>query len=118
MANNAADHDLALQLLQKAVADHPKGKAGVAIHLGYGRAMISRVLSPNDPLSISNALATRVIDRFHVIPACPATGQEQPRSECLRLSTGKAPTHNPQAMRIWKSCQSCPNAPREMKGTK
>lgn len=113
MDSNAVDRALALQLLQQAVAQHPKGKAGVAIRLGYGRALISRVLSPNDPLEISEALASRVIDRFHVIPLCPATGQAQPRSECRRLSHGKAPTHNPLAMRIWKTCQTCPHKPAE-----
>ncbi len=102
---------LARQLLIEAVEKHPKGKAGVAIRLGYGRSMISRVLSPNDPTEISEALADRIIDRFHVIPECPATMHPQPRSECLRLSRDHAPTHNPLAMRIWKVCQSCAHKP-------
>lgn len=103
--------DLARNLLIEAVKTHPKGKAGVAIRLGYGRSMISRVLSPNDPTGISDALADRIIDRFHVVQECPATNLEQPRSECLRLSRDHAPTHNPLAMRIWKICQSCTNKP-------
>lgn len=103
---------LARQLLIEAVADAgKKGKAAVAARLGYGRSMISRVLSPNDPLEISAALADRVIDRYHVIPVCPATNQPQPRLECLRLNAAKAPMHNPLAMRIWKECQTCPNKP-------
>lgn len=117
MATNATaravDRDLALQLLQKAVATHPKGKAGVAIRLGYGRSLLSRVLSPNDPLAMSEDLARRVIDRLYVIPECPATLHEQPRSECRRIGLGKAPTHNPLAMRIWKTCQTCPHKPAE-----
>ncbi len=105
------DIDLARHLLVDAVAADPKGKAGVAIRLGYGRALISRVLSPNDPTGMSAALAQRVIDRFHVIPECPATGFPQPRYECRRICGGAAPMHNPLAMRIWKTGQTCPHKP-------
>lgn len=112
MASNTPDIALATRLLQEAIeAAGKKGKAAVAARLGYGRSLLSRVLSPNDKLEMSPALAQRVIDRFHVIPQCPATNLEQPRSECLRLSSGKAPTHNPLAMRIWKTCQTCPHKP-------
>ena len=118
MESNASQQrrELALQLLTAAVAAAGrKGKAAVAMHLGYGRALISRVLSPNDPLQLSDKLADRIIDRFHVIPRCPATDQEQPRSECMRLSRGAAPMHNPLSMRIWRACQTCPNKPEVSK---
>ena len=118
MESNAMQQrrDLALQLLTAAVAAAgKKGKAAVAIRLGYGRALISRVLSPNDPLQLSDKLADRIIDRFHVIPECPATNQAQPRSECLRLSHGHAPMHNPLSMRIWRACQTCPHKPEASK---
>ncbi|MFZ2269076.1 MAG: hypothetical protein WAV95_15985 [Azonexus sp.] len=105
---------LARQLLTDAVvAAGKKGKAAVAARLGYGRPLISRVLSPNDPLEMSSALADRIIDRYHVIPECPATNLAQPRLECLRLNAAKAPMHNPLAMRIWKVCQSCPHKPAQ-----
>jgi len=104
---------LAMRLLTDAVAASGKeGKAAVAKRIGKGRSLVSRVLSPNDPLAMSEKLADAVIAAFHVIPNCPATGQEQPRSECLRLSQGKAPMHNPMAMRTWKTCQTCPHAPK------
>ena len=108
---DTVDRALALRLLGKAVAEHPRGKAGVSERLGYGRALLSRVLSPNDPTEMSEKLASVVIDRYHVVRECPATTLEQPRSECLRLALGHAPMHNPLAMRIWKVCQSCPNKP-------
>lgn len=112
MANNAVDTNLAMSLLAEAVkAAKEKGKAAVGEQLGYSRALISRVLSQTDPLQISEKLAQRVIDVYHVIPTCPATGEEQPRSECLRLSNGSAPMHNPMAMRIWKTCQNCAHKP-------
>lgn len=101
--------NLALDLLKKAVAEDKRGKAGVAIRLGYGRALIARTLSPNDPLGMSESLAARVIDRLHVVPECPATLQPMPRSDCKRIAWGNAPTHNPLSMRIWLTCQDCPN---------
>lgn len=102
----------AMALLTAAVAAAGKGgKAAVASRLGYGRALLSRVLSPNDPLEMSEALADRVIDRFCVIPDCPATHQPQPRNECRRLNQSGAPMHNPLSMRIWRVCQTCPHKP-------
>jgi hypothetical protein len=113
-AKPPVDMALAMQLLTEAVAAAgKKGKAAVAPRLGIGRSYLSRVLSPNDPCVLSEAVARKVIDRFHIIPECPATLQQQPRSECLRLSRDAAPTHNPLSMRIWRTCQSCPHKPGE-----
>lgn len=115
MSGNAkpVDRDLALRLLNDAVAADPAGKAGVARRLGdgFGRSLLSRVLSPNDTATMTEQLARRVIDVYHVIPVCPATGQLQPRRDCIRIGAAPAPTHNPAAMRIWKTCQTCPNKP-------
>jgi len=115
MALNPETRDLALQLLAAAVAADRKGKAGVAARLGAGcsRPLLARVLSPNDPCAMSDKLAARVIDVYHVIRACPGTGSEMPVSECQRLASGPAPTHNPQAMRIWKACRTCPLKPTQ-----
>ncbi len=107
-----ADKTLALQLLNDAVATAgKKGKAAVAVRLGYGRALLSRVLSPNDPLVMSDQLAERIIDRLYVVAECPATTLQQPRSECRRIARLPAPMHNPLSMRIWKVCQSCSHRP-------
>ena len=109
---NPAEFELAMQLLAEAVAAAgKKGKAAVARRLGVSRCYVSRVLSPNDPCKLSEDTARKVIDRFHVIPECPATLQPQPRSECSRISHGAAPTHNPLSMRIWRTCQTCEHAP-------
>ncbi|WP_153116056.1 XRE family transcriptional regulator [Rhodocyclus tenuis] len=107
------DRALAERLLIAAVADAGRaGKAAVAARLGYGRALISRTLSPSDPLGMSDALAERVIATYHRIEHCPGTGDEQPRAECLRIAgLERAPMHNPAAMRVWKACQTCPNKP-------
>lgn len=52
-------------------------------------------------------------DRLYVVAECPATMQEQARSECKRLALGAAPTQNPLSMRIWKICQTCPHKPEK-----
>lgn len=113
---DAATRELAGRLLVAAVAADRKGKAGVALRLGCSRPLLARVLSPADACALSDKLAARVIDVYHVIRACPATGGEMPVSECQRLAAGPAPTHNPQAMRIWKTCQSCPFKPLKHEG--
>lgn len=105
------DREIAMDLLVAAIAADPHGKSGVARRLGCSRPLLARVLSPADACGLSDKLAKRVIDVFHVIRQCPAIGGEQPVNECRRLSTGRAPTHNPQAMRIWKTCQTCPFKP-------
>ena len=118
MANNAPDRAMAMRLLAEAVATDRKGKAGVArlLGAGFGRSLLSRVLSPNDPLEMSDDLARRVIDTLHVVRACPGTGTAQPIAECWRITSTKAPTHNPHAMRIWKACQTCPHKPTQPAG--
>lgn len=113
MALDTDTRAIAMGLLVAAVAADKKGKAGVAARLGEGfsRPLLARVLSPNDACPMSDKLAARVIDVYHVVRACPATGGEMPVSECRRLATGSAPTHNPQSMRVWKTCQTCPFKP-------
>lgn len=113
MALDTATRDLARHLLVAAVAADKKGKAGVAARLGEGcsRPLLARVLSPNDGCAMSDKLAARVLDVYHVVRVCPATGGEMPVSECQRLAGGPAPTHHPQAMRTWKACQTCPFKP-------
>lgn len=110
--DSSARRALALQLLAQAVKAAGKtGKVAVATRLGCGRSYLARVLSPNDDCTLSPGMVDKIIDRYHVIAECPATLQPQPRSECQRLASGKAPTHNPMAMRIWKTCRTCPHQP-------
>lgn len=118
MALNAETRDLALALLTAAVAEDRKGKAGVAARLGEGcsRPLLARVLSPNDACTLSDKLAARVLDVYHVVRACPGAGGAMPVSECRRISGGPAPTHNPQAMRIWKACRTCTFKPTPFGG--
>lgn len=105
-ANNPLWH----RLLVKAVKDAGRrGKAAVAERLGVSRPYVSRVIS-GDMYPVPQLFIDRVMARYHAVE-CPATLQQQPRSECVRLARAPAPTHNPLSMRIWKTCQNCPNRP-------
>lgn len=113
MAGNAARPDW-LPLLRQAVADHGRGGVThVAARLGVTRSYVSQVLNGLRPADVPQQFIARVIDRLHVVTECPATLQAQARSECVRLALGDAPTHNPLAMRVWKTCQSCPHKPEK-----
>ena len=100
-------------LLDSAVSSNPKGKAGVAARLGVSRVYVSRVMSVGASAfkQPPAAFIERVIDRLFSVSECPVTFQPRPRSECLRVGGGSAPTHNPIAMHHWSKCQSCPHKP-------
>lgn len=102
-------------LLTAEVAHHPRGRAGVAERLGVSRAYVSRALNAGAGGSgyaqVPKKFITRVLDRLVVVAQCPATGLDQPRTECRRIACNPAPTHNPLAMRIWIECQRCPYHP-------
>ena len=108
---NELKNALAMRLLTEAVAQHKKGKAGVAVRLGCCRTLLSRVMSTNDKTTLSDALAQKIIHIYHMSPECPITLEAVPRSECERLTSGPAPMHNPFAMQRWKECQRCPHKP-------
>lgn len=112
---NSSRIDLGMQLLRAAVETNPTGKAGVskALGRGFGRAYLSRVLSPNDAKTMSAALADRVIEIYAVVQSCPATSAAIQQSECRRINTGGIPTHNPATLRIWKVCQTCTARPKK-----
>lgn len=91
----------------------------MARRLGYSRAYVSRVIATLEGRAsgfeggVPAQFVGRVIDRLHVVRECPATERPQPRSECKRIGTGPAPTHNPLQMRIWIACQRCAYKPMQ-----
>ncbi len=101
----------ARDLLIAAVTDDPRGKAGVAEKLGVSRPLLSRVLSAADRLNFSAALAERVMAVYGEVQICPASDMPLDRERCRAFVGRPAPTHNPQAMRVWKCCQRCPHRP-------
>lgn len=100
-------------LLAKAVAEHPKGKAGVAARLGVSRALVSRVMSEGkSALAASDDFIALVIARLKVIEQveCLIDGEAVDITECQKAND-PAPTHKPLAMYRWRACQQCPNKP-------
>lgn len=100
-------------LLEKAVSNHPKGKAGVALRLKVCRSYVSRVLSAADGKwalkHVPDKFIARVLQCFHVVQ-CPAQGIDVSYDACARAN-GPVPTHNPMAVSLWRKCQTCPNKP-------
>lgn len=99
-------------LLEKAVAAHKKGKAGVAARLGVSRALVSRVMSDGkSAIDPTRDFIDLVISRFHTVE-CPIGNFNLSTaiSECEKANN-PAPTHNPLAMNRWRECQRCPNRP-------
>lgn len=98
------------QLFDTAIAK--SGPVRLAARLGYSNhTLVSRIHRGH--VAASGKFQRRVIDRLYVVAECPATMQEQARSECKRLALGAAPTQNPLSMRIWKICQTCPHKPEK-----
>lgn len=99
-------------ILEKAVAEHPKGKAGVSVRLGVSRPYVSRILSSGaSAYEAPGSFITKVIERLYMVAECPHTTQPQPFSECRAIAISPPPTHNPLRMALWKSCQRCPHKP-------
>lgn len=97
-------------LFDEAIAKH--GAVRLAAMLGYSNhTLVSRI--KNGHVEASGQFQRRVIDRLHIVAECPASGLEQPRSECKRLALGPAPTQNPLTMRFWKVCQNCKHKPEK-----
>lgn len=98
-------------VLAREIARDPRGKAGIAQRLGVSRCYVSRVTSGG--VSALAAVSPRFVSRVYDLESdvgCPATGGMIARRECLK-ALAPAPTHNPQAMRIWRECQTCAMKP-------
>lgn len=98
-------------ILAREIALHPRKKAGVAERLGVSRAYVSRAMSSGSSAyaAVPRDFIARVIDLESDVD-CPAAQARVARAEC-RKANGPAPTHNPLAMRTWRTCQTCPLKP-------
>lgn len=107
-------------LLTQAVADDPRGKAGVVDRLQaagaerVGRTQLSLVLRGQYPAS-TRALAAKVLAVFDRHP-CPYLGSEVSIEHCLEVNRGPAPTWDPAALDQRRCCHRCPHKPNEPKG--
>ena len=96
-----------LELLRAAIAEHPRGAAGVADELGYSRPAISRVI--NSRYGDTTRIAQEVVSRYGQVH-CPALG-ELPREECRRLASRTYSAITPDQVDMWRSCRRCPINP-------
>jgi hypothetical protein len=78
----------------------------VADELVVSRTTISLVLADKYPAK-TDKIAAKVMDTYARV-TCAHTGIEITHAECRTTSTANTPTSSPQAMRQWRTCQSCP----------
>lgn len=99
-----------MELLARAVAENPRGAAGVANELGVSRAAVSLVNSGKYPAR-TDRIAAKVLDVYerHM---CPHTGAQVRRADCASRALAPAPTNSPRDMRQWRACQACPHKPK------
>lgn len=98
-----------LELLAQAVADHPRGRAGVALQLDISRTAISLVMAGKYPASTDH-IAARVLNTYARVD-CPHLAQTITQAQCRGNAERSAPTNSPRDMRHWRACQGCPLKP-------
>ena len=100
-----------LELLTKAVSDHPRKKAGVADDLGISRTTVSLVLSGNYPAK-TDKIEAKVLELYARV-ACPHLNETISITACRAHALRAAPTNSPREMRHWRACQTCACKPEE-----
>lgn len=78
--------------------------------IGMSRSAVSLALANRYPSPSTAGVERRVLASLDGIH-CPAQGETISTQQCREYRERPAPTHNPMAMRIWRTCQSCPNNP-------
>lgn len=80
--------------------------ADVAAKLGYNNhTTISLVLKGTYPAK-TDKVAANVMETFARL-TCTHSGIELTYAECHKLANSPVPTSSPQAMRHWRTCQTC-----------
>lgn len=96
--------DAALERLQG-------NKAALAAELNVSRTMVSLVANNKYPGNL-DSFARRVVDTFDRYP-CRFSGDHVTPITCAEIALRPAPTSSPREMRHWRTCQSCPHAPKQ-----
>lgn len=100
-----------LRLLAAAVEADPRGRAGVALRIGYSRCAVSTALAGKygaDPAGIAQAVLEHY-DRHD----CPHLARELSRKECGDYARRACPTTSPREVRHWRACQTCTHKPEK-----
>ncbi|AVO53657.1 hypothetical protein [Ectopseudomonas mendocina] len=98
---------LFITLLAREVEQSNRTLAGK--RLGLSRTAVSLVLINRYPAA-TTAVEQRVLETLGRIQ-CTALGNAITAEQCQSHHQRKAPTHNPQAMQLWRACQHCANNP-------
>ncbi|MCE8027514.1 hypothetical protein HOP54_02265 [Halomonas daqingensis] len=83
--------------------------------IGMSRSAVSLALANRYPSPSTAGIERRVLEALDGI-VCPAQGQTISTQQCREYRERPAPTHNPMAMRIWRTCQGCPHNPQAKGG--
>lgn len=78
--------------------------------VGISRSAVSLALANKYPSPSTAGIERRVLAALDGLD-CPAQGETISTQQCREYRERPAPTHNPMAMRVWRTCQSCPNNP-------
>lgn len=103
-------------LLQQAVAENRKGRAGVAERLReagavrVSREQLSLVLSGKYPAR-TDRLAAKVLAVFDR-HRCPYLGEMVTQEHCIAVHRGPTPTWDPAALDNRRICQTCAYQPK------
>ena len=95
-------------LLAKAIADNPRGRAGVAEQLGISRAAVSTLHSGKYPSSNTGHMEALILARLgrrH----CPYLDIDVTHEVCAEWSLSPMPTSAPYALEHWRTCRECPH---------
>lgn len=102
-----------VQLLAAEVEASNRKRA--AERIGMSRTAVSLALSNRYSSPSTAGIERRVLDALGGID-CPAHGETISTQQCRDYRERPAPTHNPMAMRVWRTCQSCPHNPANQGG--
>lgn len=96
-----------LELLRAEAEATTMQKAGERV--GITRTAVSLCLAGKYPAK-TDRVAAKVLAVLGQVD-CPALAESISPEACRENRERKAPTHNPQAMQLWKACHHCPNNP-------
>ena len=76
--------------------------------IGVSRSAVSLALANRYPSPSTSSIEKKVLEALDGLN-CPAQERTISVEQCREYRSRPAPTHNPMAMRLWRSCQTCPN---------
>ena len=102
-----------IELLAAEVEASNMTRAGERI--GMSRSAVSLALANRYPSPNTTGVEQRVIEALDGTH-CPAQEAVITSDQCRSYRQRQAPTHNPMAMRAWRTCQNCPHNPDNTQG--